>query len=86
MRPAFDRHSPWLLGVAVCDNECDLLGRPEPGEEPELIIVSLRLLPIPMERGNEPLGFLDAERVGHRPVFLADSSALEGGGRIALLG
>jgi hypothetical protein len=65
-------------GVVVRDDECDLLGRPEPREEPELVIVSLGFAPIPMERRNEPLGFPDAERVDHRPVLLADASALEG--------
>ncbi len=74
-----------MLGIVVCNAECDLLGRPEPGEEPELIIVALRLAPIPMERCNEPLGFLDVEGINHRPVFLADAGALEGDNGIALL-
>lgn len=73
-------------GVVVRNAECDLLGRPEPGEEPELIIVALRLAPIPMERCKEPLGFLDAEGINYRPVFLADAGALEGYGGIAPLG
>ena len=48
--------------VVVRDEECDLLGRSESGEEPELIVVALRFAPIPMERRNEPLGFLDQSR------------------------
>ena len=53
----------------------------KPCEEPKLIIVSVRLTPIPMERRNELLGLLDAERIDDRPVPLIDASAFEGSNR-----
>jgi hypothetical protein len=39
-----------------------------------------------MERPNELLGLLDAERIDDRPVPLIDASAFEGRGGVALLG
>jgi hypothetical protein len=40
-----------------------LLGRSQPGEEPELVVVALCLAPLTVDCRNQGFGFLNAERI-----------------------
>src|SRR6185437_8347931 len=49
--------------VVVGDDERDLFGRAQAGEEPQLIVMGIRCAPILVESGDEDLRVLDAEGI-----------------------
>src|SRR5258708_26530032 len=76
------QHSPRNPNIG--DHKRDLFGGPHSREEPELIIVALRLAPIAMDRGDERLRLLDIEWIDFCPIFLQYAGALEPKSRVVL--
>src|SRR5690242_5918392 len=74
-----------LADVAVRDEQRDLLGWTQAGEEAKFVIVALRRAPVAVQRGDERFRLLDRERVDDGPVLLYDAKALQTGGGIVLL-
>lgn len=72
--------------VEVRDLESNLCGGSQPGEEPKLVIVALRLAPIAVDGSDQRLGLLNPEGIDDGAFFLLDTRALETQGRVVLLG
>nr|WP_246433670.1 hypothetical protein [Povalibacter uvarum] len=72
------RHADLALHeIAVGDEQGDLLGRTEPREEPELIVVALRLAPIRVDAGNDCLRLIDGEGIDRWTILLRDAKAFQ---------
>lgn len=73
-------------GIVIRYRKSNLLGRPQPRKESELVVVALGFAPVVVKGGDQRLRILDAERVNRRAVPLGDACAAKGGGRVAFLG
>jgi len=75
--PRFIDRKCLLCRIEIRHDDGNLLGRTQSCEEPELVVVSLRLAPVLMDSGNDCLGILNAEGVNGGTVFLSDPGALQ---------
>lgn len=66
-----------VCGIIVSDYERNRLSGSEPGEEAQLIVVTLGRAPILMKGGKQHLRILDTERIDHRAILLANSGTTE---------
>ena len=63
--------------IEVIDDQCDLFGGSQSGEETKLVIVTLYLAPISMNGRDERLGLLNGEGIDDRPISPANLGAFK---------
>jgi hypothetical protein len=71
--------------VDIGEYERNLFRRPHSCEETELVVVSLRLSPVSINRSDEGLGILNAKRINLGTLGLSQTRATETAGWVVLL-
>jgi hypothetical protein len=71
--------------VDIGEYERNLFRRPHSCEETELVVVSLRLSPVSINRSDEGLGILNAKRINPGTLGLSQTRATETAGWVVLL-
>ncbi|HKQ11849.1 MAG TPA: hypothetical protein VJT80_00345 [Steroidobacteraceae bacterium] len=66
-----------LHRIAIADQQRDLLGRAQPREEAELVVVVLRLARVVMNGRDQCFRFLDRERINGRSILPAHAQRLQ---------